>query len=55
MDANTTVLALIVSAGLAGVIIWALDWRSRERSEPKENVRARTPNRLYAGRSQAAK
>jgi hypothetical protein len=27
---------LLVSAGLAGVIIWVLDWRSEERAHPIE-------------------
>lgn len=45
---------VIVSAGLAGGIIWTLDWRSGERSKPKENGRVSTWSRLDGSRSRTA-
>jgi len=46
MYANLTMGELLVSAELAGVIIWVLNWPSGERSQSKENVRAKTLNQI---------
>jgi hypothetical protein len=55
MYADFTMGELLVSAGLAGVIIWALDWRFGEHSQRNQEVKARTPNRWHIGRSQTVK